>query len=75
MTDVLIRNVPDDDLRRIDEKARRLGLSRSEFLKRQIAQEAARDSSDDGATVDVFSRLADLAVDLASDEVMDDAWA
>lgn len=75
MTDILIRNVPDDDLRRIDEKARRLGLSRSEYLKRQIAQEAARDSADDKVTVDVFVRLADLAVDLASDDVMDDAWA
>ncbi|MFT4215269.1 MAG: ribbon-helix-helix protein, CopG family [Microbacterium sp.] len=41
VTDVLIRNVSEADLRRIDAKAERLGLSRSEFLRRRIAQEAA----------------------------------
>ena len=44
MTDVLIRNVPEDDLARIDEQASRLGLSRGEFLRRQISQTAARAS-------------------------------
>jgi hypothetical protein len=29
MTDILIRNVPDDDLRRVDEKARRRASSSS----------------------------------------------
>lgn len=74
MTDVLFRNVPDDDLRRIDEKARRLGLSRTDYLRRQIAQDAARDVPDDAMTVDVFVRFADLASDLADDDLMSDAW-
>lgn len=74
MTDVLIRNVPDDDLQRIDEKARRLGLSRNDYLRRQIAQDAARELGDGSATVDVFFRFADLAADLADDDAMRDAW-
>ncbi|MDQ6526197.1 ribbon-helix-helix protein, CopG family [Nocardioides sp. LHD-245] len=75
MTDVLIRNVSDDDLRRIDEKARRLGLSRVDYLRRMVIQEAARGGEADEATVEVFARVADLAGDLADDEVMRDAWS
>lgn len=42
MADILIRNVPPDDLRRLDEQARRAGLSRADFLRRQLHQQAAR---------------------------------
>jgi hypothetical protein len=69
MTDVLIRNVPEDDLRRIDEKAARLGLSRGEYLRRQISQDAAR--HDQPVTVEQFSKFADLADEAA----MRGAWA
>jgi hypothetical protein len=72
MTDVLIRNVPEDDLARIDEQAARLGLSRGEYLRRRIIQEAQRP----GLTVARadFDRLADLSEDLLDDDVMRDAW-
>ena len=74
MTDVLIRNVPEDDLARIDEQATRLGLSRGEYLRRQISQTAARSS---GATVTLedLRRAAQLSQDLLDEEIMRDAWS
>lgn len=37
---LLIRNVPDHVVAAIDVNARRLGLSRSEYLRRQVAAAA-----------------------------------
>lgn len=45
MTDVLIRNVPEDQLRAIDAKAARLGLSRNDYLRREIAAHAAAEAA------------------------------
>ena len=36
MTDILIRDVPDEVLSAIDAKAKRVGLSRSEYLRRTL---------------------------------------
>ena len=74
MTDVLIRNVPDDDLARIDEQASRLGLSRGEFLRRQISQTAARGSGV-AVTLEDLRRAAVLSQDLLDEDVMRDAWS
>ena len=41
MTDMLIRDVPDDVIAALDAHARRLGLSRSEYVRRRLAQDAA----------------------------------
>lgn len=68
MTDVLIRNVPEDELAQIDARAARLGLSRGEYLRRQIAKDAARGSGT--VTVDQFVKFADLA----DEHLMRDAW-
>ena len=73
MTDVLIRNVSDDDLARIDEQATRLGLSRNEYLRRRIMQDAARDQAH--LTVADLQRAATLSQDLLDDSVMRDAWS
>jgi ribbon-helix-helix CopG family protein len=72
MTDVLIRNVPEDDLARIDEQAARLGLSRGEYLRRRIIQEAHRPRLT--VTRADFERFAALSQDLLDDDVMRDAW-
>jgi len=69
MTDVLIRNVPDDVLQRIDEKASRLGLSRGEYLRRQITAEAERGA--ERLSVDQLAKFASLA----DAELMRDAWS
>lgn len=73
MTDVLIRNVPEDDLARIDEQAARLGLSRGEYLRRRIKQDAARSR----LTVSLadFDRMAELGRDLLDEDVMRGAWS
>jgi hypothetical protein len=72
MTDLLIRDVPDDVLAAIDAKAQRLGLSRSEYLRRALARERA--TTDVDVTVDDLSRFAHTFADLANDEVMRQAW-
>lgn len=68
MTDVLIRNVPDDDLRRIDAEAARRGLTRNELLRRELAKLGARDGK---LTFDDFRKLDGLG----DDELMRDAWS
>src|ERR1039457_425444 len=45
MTDVLIRDVPDDVIAALDTHAARLGLSRSEYVRRRLAQDAATPGS------------------------------
>ncbi|WP_026821073.1 ribbon-helix-helix protein, CopG family [Arthrobacter castelli] len=72
MTDVLIRNVSDDDLARVDKHAAKLGLSRGEYLRRRIAQDAGRTS--EAATMADLERFASLSQDLRDDDVMRDAW-
>lgn len=40
MSDVLIRDIPDDVLASLDAIAARLGLSRTEYIRRRLAQDA-----------------------------------
>jgi len=42
MPDVLIRDVPAEDLARVDAHAARLGLSRTEYQRRRLHQDAGR---------------------------------
>jgi hypothetical protein len=42
MTDMLIRDIPDEVIAGLDAHAGRLGLSRSEYVRRRLAQDAAR---------------------------------
>lgn len=72
MADVLIRDVPDDVLAAIDRRARSLGLSRTEYLRRQLARETVEGRS--AVTRDDLVGFAAAFADLADDEVMDRAW-
>jgi hypothetical protein len=72
MTDVLIRDVPDDVIAAVDAHAGRLGLSRSEYLRRRLAQEAAVPGSP--VSVDDLARFSDAFSDLADPDVMSRAW-
>ena len=72
MTDVLIRDVPDDVLAAIDAKAQRAGLSRTEYLRRALARERREDSGD--VTLEDLSRFAARFADLVDPEVMSQAW-
>ena len=40
MSDVVIKDVPDDIIAALDALANRLGLSRNEYLRRRLAQDA-----------------------------------
>jgi Ribbon-helix-helix protein, copG family len=73
MSDVLIRDVPDDVLAVIDQRAAGQGLSRSEYLRRQLSQDAAR--SEATVTLADLQRFSELARDLEDPEVMGQAWS
>jgi hypothetical protein len=73
MTDILIRDVPDEVLAAIDAKAKRVGLSRTEYLRRALARERVVDSGP--VSVDQLRRLAALADDLDDPAVMSGAWS
>jgi hypothetical protein len=72
VTDLLIRDVPDEVVAAIDAKARRLGISRSEYLRRTLERERA--STGDDVTVADLARFADAFGDLADPDVMRQAW-
>lgn len=73
MTDILIRNVPDDVLAAIDASAKRVGLSRTEYLRRALERE--RVTSAGPVDVDDLRRVAELAEDLEDSTVMSSAWS
>lgn len=72
MTDVLIRDVPDDVISAIEAQAKRLGLSRTEYLRRQMRRVAS--TSDERVTVESLRQFALTFADLADPEVMSGAW-
>ena len=73
MTNILIRDVPDEMLAAIDAKASRLGLSRSAYLRRALERERMHDAGP--VTVDHLELVARLAIDLGDPDVMSDAWS
>lgn len=72
MTDVLVRDVPDDVVAALDAHAARLGLSRSEYVRRRLAQDAATPGAP--VSVDDLARFAGTFADLADPDVMSRAW-
>lgn len=72
MSDILIRDVPDDVLAAIDAKARSAGLSRTEYLRRTLARERSEAILD--VTTNDLAAFADTFPDLGDDAVMDAAW-
>lgn len=71
MTDVLIRDVPDEVIAIVDAHAARLGISRSEYVRRRLAQDAAGASK---VSVADLKRFAEDFGDLADPGVMAQAW-
>jgi len=74
MSDVLIRDVPDEDLERIDAEAARLGLSRSAYLRREMHR-IARHRAAPPATLDDLRRSRAAMADLGDEQVMGQAWS
>ena len=73
MTNILIRDVSDEALAAIDAKATRVGLSRSEYLRRALERERVEGAGP--VTVDQRRRAASLARDLDDPDVMSRAWS
>jgi plasmid stability protein len=73
MTNILIRGIPDEVIAAIDARAKRIGLSRTEYLRRTLERE--RVGSVGPITLDHFHRVASLAADLDDPDVMANAWS
>lgn len=73
MADILIRGVPDEVVAAIDAKARRVGLSRTAYLRRALDREGVQDAGP--VTIDQLERVASLARDLDDPDVMVRAWS
>jgi hypothetical protein len=72
VSDVLIRDVPDAVIAAVDAHAARLGLSRSEYLRRRLAQETADSVPVSVEQLQAFNKTFS---DLADPTVMSGAWA
>ncbi|MGP8159950.1 MAG: FitA-like ribbon-helix-helix domain-containing protein [Candidatus Dormibacteria bacterium] len=72
MADVLLRDVPDDVLAALDARASRMGISRSEYLRRRLSEDAATSAAHVGP--DDLRRFAEVFSDLADPDVMARAW-
>ncbi len=72
MTDVLIRGVSEDDVAALDAAARRLGISRTEYLRRELARLATSDAGP--VTSDALRDFAATFADLGDTELMRRAW-
>lgn len=73
MADILIRDVPDDVMAAIDRRARRVGLSRTEYIRRTLTRELSADAP--AVTVEDLLAFADTFADLADAEVVQRAWS
>lgn len=72
MPDILIRDVPVEVIAALDANARRAGLSRSEYLRREVVREAARCVAP--CTLEDLRRTAEVFADLNDPEIMRRAW-
>ena len=72
MSDLLIRDVPEDVLATLDQLAASLGLSRSEYIRRRLTQDAQ--TARIAVTSADWHQFADTYRDLGDATVMDQAW-
>lgn len=72
MVDVVVSDVPGEVVAAIDAQARRAGLSRTAFLRRQMVRMVG--SAERPATAEGLSSLGERFADLADAEVMREAW-
>jgi hypothetical protein len=73
MPNILIRDLSQDAIDRIDAAAANLGLSRNEYLRRRL-EERTTPPEAPTITADDWRRSAEVFADLADPEVMEAAW-
>ncbi|MCL2781083.1 MAG: hypothetical protein FWD74_06275 [Actinomycetia bacterium] len=71
MPDVLIRGLSSGAIERIDAQAATAGLSRNEYLRRQLDRET---DSPGAVSVNDLKRASEAASDLLDPDVMGAAW-
>jgi len=72
MTDLLIRDVSEETIASLDSMARKLGLSRAEYLRRLLTASARQESK--RVTLEDLERSAKTFEDLLDEDVMRKAW-
>jgi hypothetical protein len=69
---ILIRDVPEEVVTAIDARAQRVGLSRTEYLRRALARDASIDSRQ--VSTEDLAQFERTFADLGDAEVMGRAW-
>lgn len=72
MPDILIRDLPEHVVAAIDANAQRLGLSRNEYLRRQLGTESRPHGT---VTVADLKRSTEVFADINDPDVMSGAWS
>jgi hypothetical protein len=72
IVNLLVRDVPEAVVAALDSEASRLGLSRSEYLRRTLTQISK--TSEQTSSVEDLAQFAETFSDLADPEVMGQAW-
>ena len=73
MPNILIRDLSQQAVDRIDAAAANLGLSRNEYLRRKF-EEGSNVTGDQTVTAEDWQRSAEVFADLADPSVMEQAW-
>jgi hypothetical protein len=73
MPNILIRDLSQEAVDRIDAAAANLGLSRNEYLRRRF-EEGVAPTGQRTVTDDDWQRSAEVFADLADPSVLDAAW-
>lgn len=74
MPNILIRDLSQDAIDRIDAAAANLGVSRNEYLRRKFEVGTNPASGGRTVTADDWQRSAEVFADLADPAVMEAAW-
>jgi plasmid stability protein len=72
MTDLLIRDVPEDLIAAVEARAARLGLSLDEYVRRRLIQDAGVSAK--AVTVHDLARFAEVFSALGDADVVSTAW-
>ncbi|GIF09775.1 type II toxin-antitoxin system VapB family antitoxin [Actinoplanes siamensis] len=73
MPNILIRDLSQQAVDRIDAAAANLGLSRNEYLRRKF-EEGGSPTGEQAVTAEDWQRSAEVFADLADPSVMEQAW-
>jgi hypothetical protein len=72
MPDLLIRGLDEDEVAQLDARAERLGISRNEYVRRRLSEDARAGHA--RVTLEDLERLARTFDDATDEGLMADAW-